>query len=582
MITSFDQFKEIWFVDFEFGGGDGGRQKPICMVAQELRSGREIRVWQDELFSLSKPPYRIDKDACFIGYYVPAELKCHLVLNWPLPVNVVDFYSEFRCQTNGRKVFAGNSLLGALEYFGLNSMSVADKKQMRNLALRGSPWTKRERRELLDYCAEDTKALARLFPKLTANMDVRDALLRGAYMRALSVIEDTGVPIDSELLGYLRIAWDDIQDRLIEKVDTWGIYEGSRFRRINFEKWLIESGIPWPRLDTGSLDLKDETFRQMAKIYPSVQPLHELRATLGKMRLNKLAVGEDGRNRTLLSGFAAKTSRNLPSSNKYVFGPARWIRGLIKPPPGYGLAYIDWSQQELGIAAVLSDDSAMLAAYESGDFYLQFGKQAGAIPPYGTKETHASERELFKQCSLGVNYGMGAQSLALRIDKPEIEARQLLALHRNAYPRFWQWSNNVQDYGYLHRKLWTVFRWYLHVEGHANPRSLRNFPVQANGAEMLRLACIEAVRQGVKVCGPIHDALLVEASLDKLDEVVAKTRAAMAKASRVILNGFELRTDVEKVRYPHRYMDVGGKVMWNIVMECLAEVAEAGIEIESA
>jgi hypothetical protein len=39
---------------------------------------------------------------------------------------------------------------------------------------------------------------------------------------------------------------------------------------------------------------------------------------------------------------------------------------------------------------------------------------------------------------------------------------------------------------------------------------------------------------------------------------------------------------MEKVRYPHRYMDVGGKAMWNIVMECLAEVAGAGIEIESA
>jgi hypothetical protein len=401
-------------------------------------------------------------------------------------------------------------------------------------------------------------------------------------MRALSVIEDTGVPIDLELLSHLRMAWDDIQFRLIEKVDTWGIYEGSRFRRVNFEKWLIESGIPWPRLDTGSLDLKDETLRQMAKIYPKIQPLHELRATLGKMRLNKLAVGEDGRNRTLLSGFAAKTSRNLPSSNKYVFGPARWIRGLIKPPPGWGLAYIDWSQQELGIAAVLSDDPAMLAAYESGDFYLQFGKQAGVIPSHGTKETHASERELFKQCSLGVNYGMGAQSLALRIDKPEIEARRLLALHRNTYPRFWHWSNNVQDYGFLHGKLWTVFRWYLHVEGYANPRSLRNFPVQGNGAEMLRLACMEAVKQGVQVCGPIHDALLVEAPLNELDGVVARTRAAMAKASRVILNGFELRTDMEKVRYPHRYMDVGGKAMWNIVMECLAEVAGAGIEIESA
>ena len=120
MITNFEQFEEIWCVDFEFGGGDGDRQKPICMVALELRSGQDIRIWEDELHRLSKPPYRIDKAACFIGYYVPAEFKCHLVLGWPLPANVVDFYAEFRCQTNGRKVFAGKSLLGALEYFGLD------------------------------------------------------------------------------------------------------------------------------------------------------------------------------------------------------------------------------------------------------------------------------------------------------------------------------------------------------------------------------------------------------------------------------------------------------------------------------
>lgn len=144
MIASFDQFEEIWCVDFEFSGGDGDRQKRICMVARELGTGTELRLWEDELHKCSKPPFRTDKGVCLIGYYVPAELKCFLVLGWPLPTNVIDFYSEFRCQTNGKKVFAGNSLLGALEYHGLNSMSVADKNEMRDLALRGVPWTERE------------------------------------------------------------------------------------------------------------------------------------------------------------------------------------------------------------------------------------------------------------------------------------------------------------------------------------------------------------------------------------------------------------------------------------------------------
>ena len=111
------------------------------------------------------------------------------------------------------------------------------------------------------------------------------------------------------------------------------------------------------------------------------------------MRLNDLAVGRDGFNRCLLSPFSARTSRNQPSSTKFIFGPAKWLRGLIQPQPGWGLAYVDWVQQEFGIAAALSNDQAMLAAYESGDSYLAFAKQAGGVPDDATKETHEPERE---------------------------------------------------------------------------------------------------------------------------------------------------------------------------------------------
>ena len=71
------------------------------------------------------------------------------------------------------------------------------------------------------------------------------------------------------------------------------------------------------------------------------------------------------------------------------------------------MAYVDWSQQEFGIAASLSGDEAMMDAYRSGDPYLAFGKQAGRIPADGTKQTHGAERDLFKACVLGVQYGMG-------------------------------------------------------------------------------------------------------------------------------------------------------------------------------
>ena len=39
----------------------------------------------------------------------------------------------------------------------------------------------------------------------------------------------------------------------------------------------------------------------------------------------------------------------------------------------------------------------------------------------------------------------------------------------------------------------------------------------------------------------MHDALLVEGSVDEIEAVVADTQATMAEASRVVLAGFELR-----------------------------------------
>ena len=64
----------------------------------------------------------------------------------------------------------------------------------------------------------------------------------------------------------------------------------------------------------------------------------------------------------------------------------------------------------------------------------------------------------------------------------------------------------------------TVFGWRVHVGPDANPRSLRNFPMQANGAEMLRLACCLATERGIEVCAPVHDALLICAPLDRLTQ----------------------------------------------------------------
>jgi hypothetical protein len=575
-------FAEIWAVDFEFGAEPGENPEPVCLVAWELRSGRKVRVWRDE-FS-STPPYATGPDALFVAYYASAEISCHLALDWPVPERVLDLFVEFRNQTNGVPTGSGASLLGALAFYGLDGIGTVEKDEMRGLVLRGGPWSDSEREAILDYCESDVAALARLLPAMLPSIDLPRALLRGRYVVAAARMERNGVPIDVDTLERLQRYWHDIQDRLIADIDAdYGVFDGRTFKADRFAAWLCRADLPWPRLESGRLDLSDEAFRQASRVHPTVAPLRELRCALSEMRLSDLAVGRDGRNRTLLSAFRARTGRNQPSNTKFIFGPSVWLRGLIQPPPGHGVAYVDWEQQEFGIAAALSGDRMMLDAYRSGDPYLAFAKQAGAAPADATKSTHKAVRDQFKACVLAVQYGMEANSLAQQIGQPPIRARELLRLHRETYRVFWRWSDAAVDYAMLTGRLRTVFGWRLQVPAAPNARSLRNFPMQANGAEMLRLACCLGTERGIEICAPVHDAMLICAPLDRLDADLARMRSAMREASQIVLDGFELRTDTFVVRHPDRFMDERGNIMWRRVMTLLDRVeVDIGVVVSTA
>src|SRR5262249_5772333 len=468
-----------------------------------------------------------------------------------MPERILDLFAEFRCGTNGLTVPAGNGLIGALTAFGLDTIGTTEKEDMRALVMRGGPWTEEKRQSILNYCMSDVDALARLLPAMTPSIDLPRSLLRGRYMAAAARMEFAGVPIDAPMLDKLRQYWVPIQDKLIERIDVdYGVYEGRTFKYNRFEAWLERSGTPWPRLESGRLDLEDETFRQMAKLYPAVAPLRELRSSLADLRLNDRAVGHDQRNRCLLSAFSARTGRNQPSSSRYIFGPSVWTRSLIKPPPGMAVAYIDFEQQEFAIAAKLSGDANMAAAYASGDPYLALAKQAGAIPPEGTKATPGSQRELFKNTALAVLYGMAEYGLARRLDQPTVVARDLLRSHHETFRQFWRWITAVVDHAKLVGELHTCFGWSLHGCCGANPRSLMNFQMQAHGAEMLRLACCLATERGIEVCAPVHDALLIMAPVNEIEVTVVRACAVMGEAARVVLEGFEVRTEAKIIRYP--------------------------------
>jgi hypothetical protein len=114
-------FAEIWLPDFEFSAPPGERPDVVCLVAHELRSGCTLRLWRDELGP--EPPYRTDVDVVFVSFVANAECACHLALDWPLPQRVLDLNPLFRNVVNGRITPEGKGLVGALRYYGLDSLS---------------------------------------------------------------------------------------------------------------------------------------------------------------------------------------------------------------------------------------------------------------------------------------------------------------------------------------------------------------------------------------------------------------------------------------------------------------------------
>jgi DNA polymerase I len=573
--TPFPGFRIVTY-DFEFVSVEGERPKPVCLVWHDWESGETHRIWQDELLKMKKPPFDISEKTICCTYYYGAEGSCHQVLGWEHPTHVIDCYAEFRNRTNGAKVPCGKSLIGAMIFYGLPTMTGEKKDSMRDLILSGGPWSNQEKEAILKYCEADVSALSQLVVAMAPDIDLVTALYRGRYSVCLSEIEDRGVPIDKKNLDKIRKAWPELLKKLTVEVDReYGCFKGSVFKQNLFAEYLIRNQIDWPRTVTGKLDLKDDTFKEKAIQYPELENMRQLRSTLSKTRNLQLTVGADGRNRCMLSPFSSKTGRNQPSNAKFVFGPAKWVRFLIKPEEGMALAYVDYSQQEFGIAAALSGDKAMQEAYKSGDAYITFAKQSGAVPDDATPQSHPRERAQFKACALGTLYGLGSEGMAQKLNQPVETGRQLLRHHQNCYPDFWQWSHDTVTIAILKQEMETVMGWKMKVpprindqEG-PNMRSLANFPMQANGSEMLRVAVIKAYELDVEICATVHDALLIQAPLDLIDKAALDTQQAMVEASELILEGFSLKTETEFFKWPDSFFDESGAGMWSKIMKLL-------------
>lgn len=590
----------IWAMDSEYantnGWEDGGLPIPHTFSFRNIETDKVITFLGDDLRSLSGFP--LPADDTYVAYFLPAEVGAMLALGWAPPPKMWDLYPVFRQITNVEpKDYRGRyGLLHAAEFFCggpsplYGALDISGfKTDSRELAMRGEPYGSEEWEILRKYCEADVDTTARIASVILARRDFNfDLYLHwGRYMTALAYEERVGIPLDEELARELKEYAPAIRLHCIRKFEReygFGIFdEEGRHRRSGLIDFLNRHDIPWEATATGAPRTDEEYLTQLSKSHPILDPYLQVRRLAEKFKmLGGLAIGPDGRNRCLMSPFSTKTGRNAPSTKKFLFAMPKGFRRLVNPESGFGFVQIDWSAEELAIAAFMSGDDDLMETYLAGDPYIGFAIRAGAAPPGASKESHPEVRDKYKTVMLAVGYGQTEFGLANTLGIHRIEARELLLKHRAAFPRFWEWTNKVVETAAWERRLQTRLGWslYLGSTDHLNGRCIKdrtlvNFPIQGTGGDLLRLASVRAMEAGLDVGAPVHDALLLCAPLAEIEDQARDLEQVMARASMEILGGVALRSETSITRFPDRYEPEKGGDLWDMTLQMLEEVKSA-------
>jgi DNA polymerase-1 len=571
--------------------------RPLCLVAcilnEHLEHVRTIRLWRGEFGS--RPPFDTGPDTLFVAYSAWAEMTCFKVLGWEFPTNIFDLHTAYLAASNvllphddetNRK--PPKKLANACQAYGLDGWENLDKGQMAKDIGEGN-WRKYGREKVLAYCEEDVVMSARLLREQLRGhgrrlppADANRVMHWSNYSaKAVALIQARGMPIDVPL-------WDLVQENKVAVVaellrrfdpshgDDDPIYNSEgQWSYARFEAWLIRNGIyAWPRLASGALDISDDAFGLMSHI-PGVPELSALRGMLGFIVRAKLPIGRDGRNRPSLFPFGTSTGRNAHCRS--LFNAHAAARSFMLFPRESVGAYLDWRTQEISVAAALSGDLRLIRDYASGDVYHSLAKMCGlATDPdpfhWKAQKENKELRQRMKQLQLGINYGMSVPSLARGLDRHPLIASTIIEKHKRTYGRFWEWRADTALKAMLERHTTSVFGWPLRISTSPNQRTLYNFPMQATGSEMLRLAATRLCDAGIVPIMLVHDAILLEESTD---EKIEHAKEIMLGAGRDVCGGLEIGVDVEEpLKGGARYHDKRPMAtnMWSAIMSVLQDI----------
>ncbi len=414
------------------------------------------------------------------------------------------------------------------------------------------------------YAAEDADITLRL-DRVQSSQLAGEPSLKRVYrdiemplVPVLERIEANGVSIDAD---ELRRQSQDLGKRMLDAQQKATELAG---RSINLDSpkqlgSLLFDELQLPALvktPGGAPSTNEEALEAIAELHELPRTILEYRG-LAKLRstyTDKLAAmvnPETGRVHTSYHQAGAATGRLASSDPNLQNIPIRTedgrrIRRAFIAPAGRQIVACDYSQIELRIMAHLSEDPALLRAFESGaDVHRA---TAAEVFGRGMDEVTANERRAAKAINFGLMYGMSAFGLAKQLGVPRGEAQDYIALYFSRYPGVRDYMERTREQAKGQGFVETVFgrRLYLPYIHSRNQgqragaeRAAINAPMQGTAADIIKRAMIEVDawldehREQALMILQVHDELVFEADAGFVPALIESVTSRMAGAAEL-------------------------------------------------
>jgi DNA polymerase I-like protein with 3'-5' exonuclease and polymerase domains/5'-3' exonuclease len=376
--------------------------------------------------------------------------------------------------------------------------------------------------------------------------------LEVALFPVLRRMEKEGIAIDLKILKQLN---QKLTDRLVALEKEAFALAGTSFNlnspqevaAVLFEKIGL-SQAKQKRTRTGLISTRATELEKLRGAHPLVPLLLEWRE-LSKLKSTYLEtfprlIGKDGRMHTTYNQVGTATGRlssdspnlqNIPIRGRY----GKDIRQAFVPRSGYVIVSADYSQLELRIAAALSKDPKMLAAFKKGEDIHT--RTAAEIFNVGLSEVTKEMRRTAKVLNFGVLYGMGPRAFSQGAKVPPARAREFIDEYRADFSRLTEYleesKREARQKGYAE----TVWGRRRHLEDIRSPhpglraaaeRMASNMPIQGTEADIIKAAMVEIDRafstsDDVYMLLQVHDELVFEVRKAAMADVLPKIKKIM-------------------------------------------------------